>query len=87
MNESKIELTERLRAEGRWIEASNFKETARADLRTKGMGRQEAVEASWEAMAEAYPPLPVAEATQELMSLPRTSQGRNSEHFFQMEIC
>ena len=60
MNETKIELTERLRAEGRWAEASNFKETARADFRAKGMGRQEAVEAAWEAMAEAYPPLPVA---------------------------
>ncbi len=65
MNESKIELTERLRAERRWTEASNFRETARTDFRTKGMGRQEAVEAAWEAMAEAYPPLPVAEATAE----------------------
>ena len=65
MNESKIELTERLRAEGRWVEASNFKETVRADLRAKGMARQEAVEGSWEAMAEAYPPLPVMEATAE----------------------
>jgi hypothetical protein len=62
MNESKIELTERLRAEGRWTEASNFRETARADFRTKGMGRQEAVEAAWEAMAEAYPALPEATA-------------------------
>ncbi len=69
MDESKIELTERLRAEGRWVEASNFKETVRADLRAKGMGRQEAVEASWEAMAEAYPPLPVMEATAEPASI------------------
>ncbi len=75
MNESKIELTERLRAEGRWVEASNFKETVRADLRAKGMGRQEAVEASWEAMAEAYPPLPVVEATAEPASISGRVQG------------
>ena len=60
MNESKIEMTERLRRENRWSEASKFKDTALADFRAKGMGRQEAVEAAWEAMAEAYPPLPPA---------------------------
>ena len=75
MNESKIKLTERLRAEGRWTEASNFRETARADCRAKGMSRQEAVEASWEAMAEAYPPLPVAEATAEPASVSVRVQG------------
>jgi hypothetical protein len=68
MDESKIELTERLRRENRWDEAANFKETARADLRAKGMKRAEAAEAAWGAMAEAYPPLPVAEATAEPVS-------------------
>ena len=62
MNESKIELTERLRRENRWPEAANFKETARTDFRAKGMKRAEAAEAAWEAMAEAFPPLSVAEA-------------------------
>jgi hypothetical protein len=57
MNESKIELTERLRREGRWAEASKFKDTALADFRAKGMKREEAAEAAWAAMAEAYPPL------------------------------
>jgi hypothetical protein len=73
MNESKIELTERLRRENRWGEASKFRETARADFRTKGMGRQEAVEAAWAAMAEAYPPLP--EATAEPASISVRVQG------------
>ena len=61
MDESKIELTERLRREGRWEEASSFRETARADFRAKGMARKEAVEAAWDATAEAYPPLPVVD--------------------------
>jgi len=62
MNESKIELTERLRAEGRWAEASKFKDTALADFRAKGMKRDEAAAAAWEAMAEAFPSLPEADA-------------------------
>ena len=41
MNESKIELTERLRREGRWPEASKFKDAAVKDFRDKGMKRQE----------------------------------------------
>ncbi len=56
MNESKAELTDRLRREGRWSEASKFKDTALADFRAKGMKRDEAGDAAWEAMAEAYPP-------------------------------
>lgn len=60
MDESKIELTERLRRENRWEEASNFRETARADFRAKGMNRKEAAEAAWASTAESYPPLPVA---------------------------
>ena len=35
MNESKIELTERLRREGRWAEASKFKDEALADFRVR----------------------------------------------------
>ncbi len=63
--ESKIELTERLRREGRWAEASKLKDTALADFRAKGMKRSDAAEAAWAAMAEAYPPLPVAEGRAE----------------------
>ncbi len=58
MNESKVELMDRLRREGRWAEASKFKDTALADFRAKGVTRDEAGAAAWEAMAEAYPPLP-----------------------------
>ncbi|NLF73890.1 MAG: hypothetical protein GX575_33190 [Candidatus Anammoximicrobium sp.] len=62
MNESKIELTERLRAEGRWAEASKYKDAALGDSRAKGMKRDEASEAAWDAMEKAYPPLAGAEA-------------------------
>ena len=58
MNESKAELTDRLRQEGRWSEASKFKDTALADFKAKGMTREEAGEAAWQAMAEEFPPLP-----------------------------
>jgi len=46
MDESKIELTERLRREARWAEASKFKDAALADFRAKGMKRDEAAQVS-----------------------------------------
>ena len=58
MTESKIELTERLRREGRWAEASKFKDTALKEFRGKGMKKAPAAEEAWEAMAKAYPPMP-----------------------------
>jgi hypothetical protein len=56
MTESKIALTERLRREGRWAEASKFKDAAVADFRANGMTRAEANEAAWTATAERFPP-------------------------------
>lgn len=63
MTESKIELTERLRRDGRWSEASRFKDTALRDFRDKGMKRSEASDAAWEAMATAFPPLDTGSET------------------------
>ncbi|MEI8213729.1 MAG: hypothetical protein WCI02_16395 [Planctomycetota bacterium] len=57
MNESKIELTERLRREGRWAEASKFKDNALSEFRAKGLKRDEASKAAWEAMEQAFPPM------------------------------
>ena len=56
MNESKIVLTERLRREGRWDAATKFKHDALRDFRAKGMKRDEALDAAWEAMEQAFPP-------------------------------
>ncbi len=61
MTESKIDLTERLRREGRWSEASKFKDAKLAEFRANGMKRTEAAEAAWTAMADAYPALAGAE--------------------------
>ncbi|MFH1921528.1 MAG: hypothetical protein ABIP48_16815 [Planctomycetota bacterium] len=61
MDESKIDLTERLRREGRWAEASKFKDETVKKLRKEGLKRAEAGEQAWRKMAEVYPPLPAAE--------------------------
>jgi hypothetical protein len=61
VNESKIELTERLRREGRWEEASRFKDEVLRKLRSNGMGKAESKEDAWAEMAKAYPPLPAPE--------------------------
>jgi hypothetical protein len=65
VNESKIVLTERLRREGRWAEASKFKDDALSGFRSKGMKRDEASEAAWNAMEKAFPPIATVSATSE----------------------
>jgi len=55
--ESKITLTDRLRAEGRWAEASRFKDGVVKELRTQGMKRAEAAEEAWARMAAAFAPV------------------------------
>lgn len=65
MNESKIGLTERLRREGRWAEASRFKDEIVRKLRAEGMKRAEASEKAWQEMAETYPALAPVEPTPE----------------------
>jgi len=61
MKESKIVVTERLRQEGRWEEASQYRDEVRKELRSQGKPRAEAAEAAWDAMMAKYPPLPPAE--------------------------
>lgn len=58
MTESKITLTHRLQREGRWDEATRFKDEKAAELRKNGMTRKDAQQAGWKAMGEKYPPLP-----------------------------
>jgi hypothetical protein len=57
MNETKSQLTDRLRREGRWAEASNAREHERERLRATGMDRKQANSEAWSLMAAQYPPL------------------------------
>lgn len=54
MQESKIEVTDRLRGEGRWEEASKYKDDAVKRLRAEGMPAKEAREAAWCEMSKKY---------------------------------
>ena len=56
MSESRIVLTDRLRSEGRWNEASEFRDRERQRLRDEGWSRREANQESWRLMDEAFPP-------------------------------
>ena len=56
MQEHELKEYHRLRAEGQWIAASEFREAERKRLRTAGRNRQQARDESWEAMLEKYPP-------------------------------
>jgi hypothetical protein len=62
MNESKIVLTERLRRENRWAEASVRKDEICKELRAKGVSRQAAREEAWQRMATEFPLLSSAPA-------------------------
>ena len=57
MVEGKIAITERLRKEGRWEEASKFRDEARQRLRTDGKSKHEAAEEAWALMAQEFPTL------------------------------
>ena len=58
-HESKADATSRLRREGRWEEASLYRERQRLQLREQGMSRKEAKEAAWTGMMTEFPPLPL----------------------------
>jgi hypothetical protein len=54
--EDKLDATHRLRIEGRWLEASAFKEQRRRALRAEGVPRIEAKNRAWQEMLSMYPP-------------------------------
>ena len=59
MIESKLDITRRLRDEGRWDEAEQYKNAEIKRLRADGLHRPEAQAQAWAAMAEKFPPLPI----------------------------
>ena len=59
MQESKSVATNRLRREGRWEQASAYKDTIIAECRSEGMKRPEAQAAGWAAMTAKFSPLEV----------------------------
>ena len=64
MAESKIDLTDRLRREGREEEASVYRDQVRKRVRAQGKTKAEAGELAWEATAAKFPPLPDVEQAQ-----------------------
>ena len=85
MNESKIELTNRLQREGRWSEASAFKDEHIAKLRAEGMTRKEAQQAAWEAMEGKFPPVEDIDQTSAVELAVDVSQfaSNDSPEFFE----
>jgi len=65
MEESKIVTTERLRREGRWEEASAYRDQVRKELRSQGKPRKEAAERAWDTMMAKFPPLAPPEPASE----------------------
>lgn len=55
MSESKVVAMDRLRQDGRWSEASEFRDKIRKELRASGMNRSQAAEEAWIRMMAEYP--------------------------------
>jgi hypothetical protein len=70
MSESRIKATDRLRREGRWDEATTYRDEMRRQFKREGKSREEAVKASWQAMLEKYPPLAEPESNGEIDMMP-----------------
>ena len=61
MLESKCVATDRLRREGRWEEASLWRDQKRGELRAEGQTKAKSNEQAWDAMIDKFPPLPPSE--------------------------
>jgi len=57
--ESRAAATNRLYREGRWEEASTYRDSVRRELRSQKVPRAEANDQAWAAMIEKFPPLAV----------------------------
>ncbi len=86
MQEHELKEYQRLRAEGRWNAASEFREAERKRLRAAGLNRQQAREESWEAMLEKYPPLDgQTPARQSAEALDRWSEADSADSESQLD--
>ena len=65
MIESKIVATDRLRQEGRWAEAAQWRDEKRKQLRADGQIKAGSNEESWDAMLKQFPPLPPSDHGQD----------------------
>jgi hypothetical protein len=67
-------MTDRLRREGRWEEASIFRDQKRREFRAAGMKRSEAREAAWEVCAAAFPHCRCPREAHSVTASPKSSQ-------------
>ena len=79
--ESKIETTDRIRRQGKWEEASRFKDQAKQRHRDAGKSRQEANRLAWEAVQEKFPPVPpeAEELLDRVMAVRHPPRGQDGE--------
>ena len=74
MTESKVQLLERWRREGRAEEVARYRDEVRQKLRAEGGTRMQAKEGSWEAARAEFPPLASAENQPESRAIRQTTE-------------
>ena len=76
MQETRAEAMHRLQREGRWEEASAYRQEVRKQQRVQGKTKAKAGQIAWQMMAERFPPLGAGQGTQVA-----GSDGLSSEQF------
>lgn len=92
MQENELREYQRLRAEGRWPQANEFREAERKRLREVGRTRQQARDESWAAMRAKFPPVGQAKPARPAVEgerIEETAEGVCIEHSEDewMELC
>ena len=86
MQDHELKEYQRLRTEGLWNAASEFREAERKRLRAAGRNRQQAREESWEAMLDKYPPQDgQTPARQSALALDRWSEADDTDSESQLD--
>ena len=83
--EAKIDATHRLQDEGRWDEASIYRDEQRQKFRAEGLTRKESHQKAWETMSLKFPPPPdegSADFFDFLSDCPRPCIGSKTSNFF-----
>ena len=76
MTETKAQMTDRWRREGREEEVAAFREQVRLECKKRGLKRQEANEAAWAEAARNFPPLDPPEPSPDFPAADDSADGR-----------
>ena len=79
MLESKLIASNRLRKEGRWPEASTWRDAEKKRLRAEGMNKIDSNEAAWVNMSEEFPPIDMPQPEKKVQLPPKPKKEEKAD--------